>query len=113
MANLIRLSLVFLSAITIIIADSLIKRISTGQNFFGVIKDPWMILVYALYLIQIFFAIFIFIFKGELAIYTNLFIIFYGIFGIIIGILFFKETLSVIQIVGIGFGLIGAILMSL
>ncbi len=113
MINFIRLFLVFFSAVTIIVADSLIKKISTGQTFFGVIKDPWMILVYALYLVQIFFAIFIFIFKGELAIYTNLFIIFYGIFGVVIGILFFKETISAIQMLGIGLGLLGAILMNL
>jgi EamA domain-containing membrane protein RarD len=113
MPNLIRFFLVFFSAITIIIADSLIKKISTGQNFWTVLKDPWMIAVYALYLVQIFFAIFIFIFKGGLAIYTNLFIIFYGIAGIIIGVIFFKEALSVVQIVGIILGLAGAILMNL
>lgn len=113
MINLLRLSLVFLSATTIIIADSIIKKISIDQTFFEVIKNPWTILIYALYLIQIFFAILIFVYKGELAIYTNLFIIFYGIFGIIIGVFFFKETLSVVQLIGISLGLFGAILMSI
>jgi EamA domain-containing membrane protein RarD len=113
MTYLLRLLLIILSATTIIIADSLIKKISAGQSFFNIIKNPWMILVYALYLIGIFIAIFIFISKGELAIYANLFIIFYGIFGVVIGMIFFKETISTIQIAGIGFGLIGAILMNL
>jgi EamA domain-containing membrane protein RarD len=108
-----KLFLLFFSAVTIIVADALIKKISTGHTFFDIIKDPWMILICGLYLAQIFAAIFIFIFKGELAIYTNLFIIFYGIFGVIVGILFFKETLSPIQMIGIGFGLLGAILMNL
>jgi EamA domain-containing membrane protein RarD len=113
MTNLIRLTLVFLSALTIIVADALIKKISIGHTFFNVIKDPWMILILGLYLVQISFAIFIFIFKGELALYTNLFIIFYGILGIIIGILFFKENITLVQIIGIGLGLFGAILMNL
>lgn len=113
MTNLLRFSLILLSSATIIIADSLIKKISTGHSLFNVIKDPWMILVYTLYLIGIFIAVLVFISKGELAIYTNLFIIFYGVFGVIIGITFFKETISTMQIAGIGFGLLGAVLMNL
>ena len=113
MINLIRFFFVFFSAVTIIVADSLIKKISTGQTLISVMKDPWMLAVLGLYFIQIIFAIFIFILKGELAIYTNLFIIFYGIFGVIIGIFFFKETLSTTQILGIILGLSGAFLMNL
>jgi drug/metabolite transporter (DMT)-like permease len=113
MTNFIRLGLVFFSAVTIIIADSLVKKISAGQTFLHIIKDPWTIAIYALYFVQIIFAMFIFILKGELAIYTNLFIIFYGIFGIIIGIMFFSETITLVQTIGIAFGLVGAILMNL
>jgi len=111
--NLIKLFLVFFSAATIIIADALIKKISDGNSFFSIIRDPWMILICGLYLVQIFAAIFVFISKGELAIYTNLFIIFYGIFGIVIGVLFFKENISTVQMIGIGFGLLGAVLMNI
>ncbi len=103
----------FFSAVTIIVADSFIKQISAGQSFISIMKNPWMVLVYALYLIQIFFAILIFIFEGELAIYSNLFIVFYGILGICIGLLFFKEHLGVVQMIGICLGLIGAVLMNL
>ncbi|MEI7750312.1 MAG: hypothetical protein WCJ25_04920 [Candidatus Moraniibacteriota bacterium] len=109
----IRLFLVLFAAVTIIIADSLLKKISDRRNFTDAIRDPWMIAVCALYLIQIVFVIFIYIFKGEMAIYTNLFIVFYGIFGIVSGIFLFGETLSLVQIVGIGLGLFGAILMGL
>lgn len=113
MTNLLRFALVFSSALTIIVADSIIKKVSVGQSFFEVLKDPWIILVYALYFIQILFAVLIFIFKGELAIYTNLFIIFYGIFGVVVGILYFKESLTPIQAVGIFLGLLGAVLINL
>ena len=113
MTNFARFTLVFFSAVTIIIADSLVKKISDGQNFLSVIRNPWMLLVYGLYLVQIIFAIFIFILKGELAIYTNLFIIFYGVFGVIIGVLFFQEGLTTVQMLGIALGLAGAVLMNL
>ena len=95
----------------IILADALIKKVSQ-QSFLNILRDPWMIAVYGLYIIQIGFAIFIFMLKGELSIYTNLFIVFYGVFGVLIGITYFKETLSIIQIMGICFGLFGAILMT-
>jgi drug/metabolite transporter (DMT)-like permease len=70
-------------------------------------------MVYILYVIQIYLASYIFILKGELAIYTNLFIVFYGIFGIIVGVLYFKESITTIQTIGICFGLCGTILMNL
>jgi len=113
MTNFVRFVLVFFSAVTIIVADALIKKVSTDQSFVHVLKDPWMLAICGLYLIQIFLAIFIFIFKGELAIYTNLFIIFYGIFGVLFGLLFFHESLSFVQGVGIFLGLLGAVLMNL
>ncbi len=113
MSNLIRFILIFFSAVTIIFADAIIKKISLDQTFFDVLKNPWVILVYGLYLVQIFCAILIFIFWGEIAIYSNLFVVLYGILGVVIGILFFKESVSMIQMVGIGLGLVGAVLMNL
>ena len=113
MVNLFRFLLVFFSAVVIIVADSLIKKVSTNQTFINVLKDPWMIIVYILYITQIYFATLIFMFKGELAIYTNLFIIFYGIFGVIIGIIYFKEAITTLQLIGICLGLAGTVLMNL
>ncbi len=107
------LFLILFSAVTIIIADSLIKKISAGQTFSQVISNPWIIVICGLYLLQIFLIILVFIFAGELALYVNLFIIFYGILGIIIGISFFKETITTTQFIGITLGLIGAVLINL
>lgn len=70
-----------------------------------------MIPVYVLYLLQIFLAVPIFLHEGELAIYANLFIVFYGIFSVVFGVYFFRENLSIMQMLGIGLGLIGAVLM--
>ncbi len=104
--------LVFLSALTVIVGDSIVKRISTGSTFFATLKDPWMLLVYLLYFLQILFAVYIFIYKGELAIYTNLYIIFYSILGIIFGIIFFKEGLNLVQIIGIALAILGGVLIN-
>ncbi|NTW15177.1 MAG: hypothetical protein HGA38_02275 [Candidatus Moranbacteria bacterium] len=108
-----RLALVFLSAITIIIADAMIKRISAGRSIVAVMTDPLMAAICGLYLIQIVFAILIFIFEGELAIYTNLFIVFYGLSGLAVGYFLFHETVTFAQGAGILLGIAGAVLMSL
>ncbi|HEV8666972.1 MAG TPA: hypothetical protein VN665_03985 [Candidatus Paceibacterota bacterium] len=106
------LILVFLSATFIIVADALIKKVSIQGNFSAAFLDPWMLLAYGLYFIQILFAIAIFINKGELAVYTNLFIVFYSLFGVLIGVLFFKETLSHFQLTGVFFAIVAAILLN-
>ena len=48
---------VFLSASFIIVADALIKKISLQGSFAVAFLDPWMLLAYALYFVQILFAI--------------------------------------------------------
>ena len=103
---------VFLSATFIILADSLIKEVSIQGSFVSAFLNPWMLAAYILYFIQILFAIAIFTNRGELAIYTNLFIVFYSLFGVLIGVLFFKESLSSFQITGVLFAIIAAVLLN-
>ena len=112
MLNFTQIFLVFLSALTTIVGDSIVKRISADKTFFAVLKDPWMLLVYLLYFSQIIFSVYIFIYKGDLAIYSNFYIVFYGIMGTIFGIIFFKEGLNWVQVLGIAMAIVGAILMN-
>ena len=90
-SNSLRLIVVILATLITIIADATIKKISKDGSLTAVIKNPWMIAVYALYFLQILSAVYIFVHKGEFAIYTNLFVVFYSIFGVISGILLFQE----------------------
>ena len=103
---------VFLSATFIILADAIIKKVSIQGGFTAAFFDPWMLAAYVLYFFQILFAIAIFTNKGELAIYTNLFIVFYSLFGVLVGIFFFKESVSYIQMIGVGFAIVAAILLN-
>lgn len=103
---------VFLSAVLIIGADALIKKVSIQGSFSVAFMDPWMIAAYLMYFVQILLAIGIFINKGELAVYTNLFIVFYSLFGVMAGVLFFKESLSIFQLTGVVFAVVAAILLS-
>lgn len=112
MINLVGLAALFASALFVAGADALIKKISGQGDFIGVILNPWFILILFLYFIQILFAIYIFLNKGDLAIYGNIFIIFYSILMVILGVFAFKEHLSYLQYLGIFLGLTGAILLN-
>jgi len=111
-SNAIKLIVIILATLITIIADATVKKISKDHSLLAVLKNPWMIVVYALYFFQIVSAIYIFVHRGEFAIYTNLFVVFYSIFGVISGILIFQETLSLAQWIGIVFALVGVVLIN-
>ena len=100
------------SAFLIIIADSLIKKVSTSGAG-NVYLHPLMLLSYFLYFIQIVIAFYVFKYGGGLAVYTNLFIVFYSIFGVLMGVFVFSESLSLIQGIGIVLAMTGAVLLNI
>lgn len=102
--------LVIFSAILIIASDALIKRAS-GFNWGSLFVSKAMILCYILYAIQIVFGVFIFRSKGEFSIYTNLFVIFYSILGVVTGYFIFGEKLNIHQYIGITIALVGIVLL--
>lgn len=104
--------LLFISALLIAIADALIKRVSASGSLLAALLDPWMLVIAALYAIQIIIVTYIFIQKGELAVYGNLFIIFYSVTMVLLGILAFGEHLTIWQGAGIALALIGAVLIN-
>ncbi|MDB5189076.1 MAG: hypothetical protein JWL82_33 [Parcubacteria group bacterium] len=108
----IQLFLIVLSGLTIALADTIIKKISSGRTFVDAFFNPWMLLVYILYFVQILFAIWVFMYQKELGIYSNIFIVFYSILSIGFGILIFREHLSLLQYAGIGLALVGILMMN-
>jgi drug/metabolite transporter (DMT)-like permease len=101
-----------LSALLIAVADSLIKKESVGGSLLNGIFSPLMIVVYVLYFIQIIIAVYLFKHGGELAIYANLYIIFYSILCVVTGVLIFGEHISQVQGAGILLALVGAFLIN-
>jgi len=106
------LGLVVTTAVLIAVADSLIKKSGMAGDFWGVLLSPWMIGVFILYFLQILITLYIFLNRGELAVYANLFVAFYSIFTILIGVFVFKENLSLVQGFGIFIALIGVFLIN-
>ena len=79
---------------------------------FGAILLPSIDPSWILSVVTALSAIFIFVYKGEFAVYTNLFVVFYSIFGVTLGILYFQEALSLAQWIGIAFALVGVVLIN-
>lgn len=111
MLNILQISFIILSAILVIIADALLKKISYG-SVWQVIMHPLFFIAAILYLIQIILAVYVFLYKSDLGIYAVLYVIFYAIAGIIIGILFFNEKVSLQQFIGLLLGLISILLIN-
>lgn len=112
MLSIAGLAAVSASALLIAAADSLIKRMSLQGSFLDALRSPWMIAVLLLYFVQILLAIYVFINRGELALYGNLFIVFYSILMVLAGVLLFREQLSYLQIFGVLLALSGAVLLN-
>ena len=112
MSNSLGLVVIFISALLIAGADSLIKKTSLQGSFSLAAFSPWMLVICTLYFLQILLVIYIFINRGELAIYANLFIIFYSVLTVLAGVFIFREKLSLVQGVGILLALSGAVLIN-
>ncbi len=104
-----KLLAVIFSAFLIILADTLIKKVSFATEY---ILTLW-ISIGLLYSIQCYIAYLVFkTGEAELAVFACLFVIFYTIFGCIVGYFYFDEILSYRQIIGIVLALIGSILIT-
>jgi drug/metabolite transporter (DMT)-like permease len=113
MGNIVQLSIIILAGIFVGIADVLIKKIALVGNFWSALKNPLMLIILLLYIVQIIFLIYIFRHHWNLGIVGNLEVVFYSFTMVLLGLLFFGETLSLIQGIGIGLALIGVILINL
>lgn len=113
MVNYIQVMAIILAGISVAVADGVIKKVSVANNFFMALKSPWMIVILLLYLVQIVFFIYVFMNNWEIGIVGNFQMAFYSMTVVLIGLVFFGETLTIIQAMGIGFALAGAILMNL
>lgn len=110
--NYIQIGAVILAGIAVAIADALIKKTSTSANFLDAIKNPFMLLVVLLYLLQIFFFVYIFMNNWHLGIVGNLQMIFYSMSVVLMGLLFFGETITLVQSIGIVLALVGVFLIN-
>ena len=103
---------VLLSALFVAIADAMIKQTTLSGSFLSALLSPWMLAICGLYFAQILLAFYVFIHRGDLAIYGMAFNVFYSVLMILLGVFIFKEHVTLWQGVGIVLALGGTILLN-
>jgi multidrug transporter EmrE-like cation transporter len=114
MNKLLEMGLIIGAVTSVGVADVLIKKIFLPRTtFFTDIKNPLMLAVIILYLVQIVIFAYIFDRKAELGIVGIIQTALYAIIVIGSGLLFFNEDISLVQGIGIGVAILGVVLMNL
>jgi multidrug transporter EmrE-like cation transporter len=102
---------IILAGISVAVADGLIKK-AAAKDFWSSFKDPWMIMIVLLYIAQICFFLYVFGKGLELGLMGNMQVAFYSITTVLIGLFFFGESMSWVQISGIVLSFTGILLMN-
>ncbi|MCL4302513.1 MAG: hypothetical protein KJ077_42885 [Anaerolineae bacterium] len=113
MPKLIQISLIILAVIAVAVADVLLKKASDEGSLHRAIQSPWMVGAFLLYLFQILFFTYIFIAGWELSLVGSLQTVLYALVVLMAGIFVFRETLTLVQGVGVLFAVGGVILINL
>lgn len=112
--RIVPMAMILLSGALVAFADGLIKRASINQvSLITVLRNPLMILVALIYVFAVIAFSVAFIKRWDLGIVGIMQIIVYAAAVVLGGILFFNERPTLYHGVGIGLGLIAAILMSI
>ena len=111
--KIIYLIFLIIGSSAVAVADVFIKKASVLSSFPAIFKNIWMIFAVLLYLLQIF--IFAYLFSAGLKLsYVGIVqIILYALIVLLSSVLFFRETLTLFEAIGMTLGIIGIILINL
>lgn len=113
MPKLLQMLFIILAVIAVAVADAFLKKASDEGSMHRAFQSPWMIGAVLLYLFQILFFTYMFIAGWELSVVGSLQTVFYALVVLLAGIFIFRETLTLVQGVGILFAIGGIILINL
>ncbi len=109
----IQLAAIIVAGISVGIADALIKKIGLAGNFLSAFWNPWMTGVLILYFVQILLFVYAFVSKLDLGMAGVCAAVFYSLTVVLIGLLFFGESISMAEGLGIVLAIAGVVLMNL
>ena len=113
MIKFVYLGLLILAVSAVAVADAFLKKAATNSGgLIGALKSPWMLGAIFLYLFQIFFFTYLFVSGFKLSLVSILQTGLYALITLTAGLLFFGESLSAIQTIGIIVTLTGVVLLN-
>lgn len=105
--------LIILGVAAVAIADVFIKKVTSGtDNFWVAAKNPLMLAVIGLYLVQIIIFSYVFIRKAELSSVGIIQTALYALIVIGSGVLFFKEDITMQKGIGMTLAILGVLLIN-
>ncbi len=114
MNKLLEILLIVIAVSAVAVADVFTKKIAHNTaSFSTAIKNPLILGVIALYLIQIVIFLYVFVKKAELGIVGIIQTALYAVIVIGSGVLFFNEEISLLQGIGMVIAIVGVVLMNL
>lgn len=106
--------IVLVSVVAIAIGDVFIKEAAiTSRSFAGLFKNPWFLGAVALYVLQVVGFGYLLYSGAKLSWIGIVQTVIYALVVITSGVALFHESLTMTQSVGIGFAVIGVILLNL
>ncbi len=103
---------ILLAVMAVAVADVLLKKAAAQGNLRAALSSPWLVCAVGLYLFQIGFFIVAFHAGWKLSIIGALQTALYALIVLAAGILFFNESLTRMQIIGILLAFSGVLLIS-
>ena len=113
MNTIIHTGLITLAVAAVAIGDVFLKKASLAGNFSQAMSSPWMAAAIALYLYQIIFFTYVFVAGWRLSIVGMMQTVLYALIVLGVGVLYFKESISTGQSVGIAMAFTGVVLMNI
>jgi hypothetical protein len=114
MNKFLEICLILIAGAVVAIADVIIKNIVfSGVDFRAALKNPKMLIVLGLYIIQIVIFLYLFTTKSYLSFVGIGQAVIYTIIVITSGTLLFNEVISLAQAIGIGLAVLGLVFMNL
>lgn len=113
MSTLLHFVLIVLAVAAVAVGDVFLKKASLAGDFTRAVGSPWMALAVLLYLYQIMFFTYAFVAGWRLSVVGMLQTVLYALIVLGAGVLYFKESLTVAQGLGMGLAFAGVVLMNL
>jgi drug/metabolite transporter (DMT)-like permease len=105
-------AVVLLAVISVALGDVLLKKATLSGSLMGILRSPWLWGAVGLYLLQIGIFAFAFVAGWKLGIIGALQAALYTLVVLAASVLFFRESLTLAQVLGILLSLGGVVLIS-
>ncbi len=113
MSTMLHIGLIVLAVAAVAIADVFLKKASLAGDFVQAMRSRWMVAAIGLYLYQMFFFTYVFVAGWRLSVIGMMQTVLYAIIVLGVGVLYFKESLTTGQCIGMVFAFTGVVLMNI